>query len=225
MEATILNESKMEMSEILVHGELLGTHVKIIDKSKRAFEISYDSSRALELALKKGKPRCANCCTRIKSVFYSTYLMYFKSSGKPPGNYLNTWFLMFSLSFSAEVLLTLVLLLHFVTPIQNIYTVGVPFLLVLPALPLIAPLWCFLALLVGSSTMMKSYSNMNSTMLLLNYPLTLIVMIFSKEKPFYIFILILLILNKVSLSSLGSKVRQHYANPEFSKNQFTSEDL
>ena len=85
LEVKIMSESKMEMSEILIHGELLGTHVKIIDKSKRAFEISYDSSRALELALKKGKPRCSNCCTRIKSVLYSTYLMYFKSSGKPPG--------------------------------------------------------------------------------------------------------------------------------------------
>lgn len=181
MEATLINESKMEMSEILVHGELLGTHVKIIDKSKRAFEISYDSSRALELALKKDRKKCSNCCVRIKSVFYSAYLMYFKSSGKPPGTSLNAWFLLFSLVFSAEVLLTLVLLFHFVTPIQNLYLVGVPFLLVLPALPLIAPLWCFLAILFGSATMLKSYSNMNSTMLLLNYPLTLIVMLITKE--------------------------------------------
>lgn len=73
----LLSESKMEMSEIMIHGDLLGTHVKIIDKSKRAFEVSYDSSRALELALKKGKPRFSNCCTRIKSVLYSTYLLYF----------------------------------------------------------------------------------------------------------------------------------------------------
>ena len=219
MEVTLINESKMEMSEILVHGELLGTHVKIIDKSKRAFEISYDSSRALELALKKGKPRCSNCSTRLKSVFYSTYLMYFKSSGKPPGsNSLNFWFLLFSLAFSAEVLLTLVLLLHFVTPMQNLYAVGLPFLLVLPALPVIAPVWCFLAILVGSSTMLKSYSNMNSTLLLLNYPLTLIVMLWTNEMPFYIMILILLIFNKAFLSTLGSKVRQHYANPEYSKN-------
>jgi len=65
--------------------------------------------------------------------------------------------------------------------------------------------------------MMKSYSNMNSTMLLLNYPLTLIAMLISKEKPFYIMIVILLMLNKVAISSLGAKVRQHYANPEFSK--------
>jgi hypothetical protein len=219
MDATLINESKMEISEILVHGELLGTHMKIIDKSKRAFEISYDSSRALELALQKNRKKFSNCCVRLKSVFYSSYLMFFKANGKPPGsNGLNMWFLLFSLVFSAEVLLTLVLLLHFVNPIQNLYFVGIPFLLVLPALTLIAPVWCFLAILFGSSTMLKSYSNMNSTMLLLNYPLTLVAMVISKEKPFYMMIIILLILNKVAISSLGAKVRQHYANPEFSKN-------
>jgi len=219
MDATLINESKMEISEILVHGELLGTHMKIIDKSKRAFEISYDSSRALELALQRNRKKFSNCCVRLKSVFYSSYLMLFKANGKPPGsNGLNMWFLLFSLVFSAEVLLTLVLLLHFFNPIQNLYFVGIPFLLVLPALTLIAPVWCFLAILFGSSTMLKSYSNMNSTMLLLNYPLTLVAMVISKEKPFYMMIIILLILNKVAISSLGAKVRQHYANPEFSKN-------
>ena len=133
--------------------------------------------------------------------------------------------MLFSLVFSAEVLLNLVLLLHIATPIQNLYRLGIPFLLILPGLPLIAPTWCFLAILFGSSTMLKSYSTMNSTMLLLNYPLTLIMMLFTNEKPFYMMILILLVFNKALLSSLGSKVRQHYANPEFSKNHMTSEDL
>lgn len=73
--------------------------------------------------------------------------------------------------------------------------------------------------------MMKSYSNMNSTMLLLNYPLTLIAMVISNEKPFYIMIVLLLMLNKIAISSLGAKVRQHFANPGFSKTQYTCEDL
>lgn len=182
MDATVINESKMEMSEVLIHGELLGTHLKMIDKSKRAFESSFDSSRALELALRKDRKKCSNCGVRLKSVFYSTYLMFFKSNGKPPGpTGLNMWFLIFSLVFAVEVLLTLVLLLHFVNPIQNLYKVGIPYLLILPALTLIAPVWCFLSLLIGSPTMMKSYSNMNSTMVIVNYPLTLIAMFISKE--------------------------------------------
>ena len=108
--------------------------------------------------------------------------MYFKANGKPPGpTGLNMWFLIFSLVFAVEVLLTLILLLHFVNPIENLYKVGIPYLLILPALTLIAPIWCFLAILIGSPTMMKSYSNMNSTMVLLNYPLTLIAMFIAKE--------------------------------------------
>jgi len=58
MDAPVINEGRMEMSEVLIHGELLGTHLKMIDKSKRAFESSYDSSRALELALRKDRKKC-----------------------------------------------------------------------------------------------------------------------------------------------------------------------
>lgn len=141
----------MEESEVLIHGELLGTHYKMIDKSKRAFEISYDSSRALEIALGKNRKKCSNCCIRLKSVFYSTWLMFFKSNGKPPGpSGLNFWFLVFSLVYATEILLTLILLLHFVNPIANLYQVGIPYLLVLPGITIIAPIWCLLAILFGS---------------------------------------------------------------------------
>lgn len=47
----LLSESKMEISEIMVHGQNYETQIKIVDKSKRAFDISVESTRALELAL------------------------------------------------------------------------------------------------------------------------------------------------------------------------------
>jgi len=133
--------------------------------------------------------------------------------------------MLFSLCFSAEILLTLVILLRMVNPLINLYFIGIPFLLLLPALPILAPFWCILAIAFGSSTMLKSYSNMNATMLKINYPLTLIMMLIRRENTFYIMILILLVFNKALLSFLGSKVRQHFANPDYSKNQMTSEDL
>ena len=49
----LLSESKMENSEIMIHGQSYETQVKIVDKSKRAFDISVESTRALELALQK----------------------------------------------------------------------------------------------------------------------------------------------------------------------------
>lgn len=66
--------------------------------------------------------------------------------------------------------------------------------------------------------MMKSYSNMNTTMMVTNYPLTILYLLFVGQSWVYIAIIILLILNKVTLSLFGSKVRQHFVNPAFAKN-------
>lgn len=63
--------------------------------------------------------------------------------------------------------------------------------------------------------MMKSYSNMNATMLILNYPLTLLYCWFSGEPIVYTTVLLFLILNKVALSAFGCKVRQNFCNPQF----------
>jgi|LauGreDrversion4_2_1035121.scaffolds.fasta_scaffold892152_1 hypothetical protein len=41
----------METSEVMIHGAEYESKIKIVDKSKRAFDISADSTRALELAL------------------------------------------------------------------------------------------------------------------------------------------------------------------------------
>lgn len=47
----LLSESKMEESESLLVGKMSTNSYKIIDKSKRAFDTSVESTRALELAL------------------------------------------------------------------------------------------------------------------------------------------------------------------------------
>jgi len=66
--------------------------------------------------------------------------------------------------------------------------------------------------------MFKSYSNMNATLVTVNYPLTLLAQLWVKDESFYIFVLIMLILNKVLISFFGGKVRQHFANPGYAKN-------
>jgi hypothetical protein len=59
---------------------------------------------------------------------------------------------------------------------------------------------------------------MNATLVSVNYPLTLLAQLWVKDEPFYIFILIMLALNKVLISFFGGKVRQHFANPGYAKN-------
>lgn len=143
----------------------------------------------------------------------------FKAHGRAPTSNLNFWFLMFSVFMSLELLLTIVFILHIVNPMANVFGFGFPFLFVMPGLTLMAPIWGLSAILCGSATMLKSYSNMNSTMLVLNYPLTLMILIFAQEPAVYSAIIILLMLNKVTISFFGSKVRQHFVNPTFAKNQ------
>jgi len=61
-------------------------------------------------------------------------------------------------------------------------------------------------------------------MVLVNYPLTIFMLIWQSEPPLYLAIVILLLLNKVTLSWFGSKVRQHFVNPTFAKNQLKMRD-
>lgn len=180
---------------------------KIIDKNKRAFDTSVEATRALELALQKDNRKCENSCTRLKSVIYSLWILTFKAQGVPPATFINFWFLMYAVAFALELLLTVVFLLHIANPTSNVWGFGFPFLFILPGLPIIAPLWGGLAVLCGSAQMMKSYSNMNATLLVLNYPLTLLYLWLSGEHIVYTTILLFLILNKVLLSAFGCKVR------------------
>lgn len=166
-----------------------------------------ESTRALELVLKKDRKMCKHNFARFKSVFYSVWIMLFKMHGLPPGKGVNMWFLGFSLAIAFEVLVSAVFMMHVLHPTDNIKTFGLPYLFILPGLPLIAPVWGVLATLLGSPQMLKTYSNMNATMIMLNYPLTLLSLwLFSSQKIWQVY-LILLILNKVTLSFFGSKVR------------------
>lgn len=48
---TLISESMMQESESMIIGKTSATSVKIIDKSKRAYDTSVESTRALELAI------------------------------------------------------------------------------------------------------------------------------------------------------------------------------
>ena len=43
----------MQQSEVMIHGVNKQIQIKIIDKTKRAFDTSVESTRALEIALSK----------------------------------------------------------------------------------------------------------------------------------------------------------------------------
>lgn len=214
----LLSESKMSEVSIMQHGSHASRQVKIIDKSKRAYDCSIESTRALEIAIMKEESSCTSFTNRLRSAIYSSWILLFKYHGKPPGNTLNFWFLLFSGALAAEIMLTAVFLLHISSPSSNFWSFGIPFLLILPGLPVLAPLTGFFAVLTGSPQLLKTLSSMNSTMVLVNYPLTLALLLLTGQPPYYTALLLMLTLNKVALSLFGSKVRQHFANPCFERN-------
>lgn len=166
------------------------------------------------IALQKDPRRCKNCLLRLRSVIYSTWLVFFKAQGHPGGTCGNLFYaLMFALFIALDLLLTVIFMMHVASPLSNLLQFGIPFLLILPGLVLIAPLWCLLAVMQGSTRMLKSYSSMNVCMVLLNYPLTMAWLIWIYDHPYYITVLALLMLNKVPISWFNGKVRANLTWP------------
>lgn len=74
----------MGEQEVFTHNQKQPEFVKIIDKSRRAYSISLDSTKAFEMALRKPQDRFKNCCTRFKAIVYSIWILFFKHHGKAP---------------------------------------------------------------------------------------------------------------------------------------------
>ena len=202
----MISESRMEESEVYLRGE--SQAIKIIDKTKRAFDISLDSTKAFELALQKPRDSCKYRCIRFRAMFYSLWLLMMKHHGKPPGaNGLNWLFFGFAATISIDILLTFVIYIHVLSPLDNVWTFGIPWLFILPCLTFLAPLWGFMGSMIGSPGMLKTYSSMNATVFLLNYPLTLAYMVWLEQSVFYLGIMVTLIFTKIFLSFMGGKVR------------------
>ena len=128
------------------------------------------------------------------------------------------YFLAFAIVVAIDLLLSAILCFHSITPLSNVYVLGIPFLFVLPGMTLFGPLLGIIGAFTGSPSCLKLQSSFNGSAVLVNYPLTFVAMLFANDDPFYIAILILLWFNKIAISYTGAKVRQHWLNPGFSKN-------
>lgn len=130
-----------------------------------------------------------------------------KHHGKPPGQKgLYCLFLTFAALISFDILLSFVIYIHVFNPIVNLWTFGLPWVFVLPAVTLIAPFWGLIASMAGSPGMLKTYSSMNATVFLVNYPLTLFYMLYMRQSAFYIVTILTLMLNKVFINFAAAKV-------------------
>ena len=196
-----------------------------LDNGKRAYEISNASTKEFEMSILKSR---TSVCFKLKRALMNLLALWqylFKSRGQPRKSE-STYRLMFALSVSltVDILLTALMSVHIFYPSKNLSTVGVPFLFMTPGATIISPLLGSLACLFGSPELLKRQAAFNRCAALVNYPLTLAYLIWTAADPFYIAIVILLLVNKIAMSHAGSSVEMHLRNPRFAKNCERIED-
>ena len=196
-----------------------------MDKSKRAFDISNDAVKSLELTLRKPRNACKHKMLRFRSFWYALWVLCFKHHGIPPkAGTRFQYFLGYAIFVALDTLLTAITTIHMFHPLDNWRTVGVPYFFMLPAVTVLGPLMGILGCIFASPKMLKLQASANATAVLLNYPLTILWMLWAKDEPFYVALIAILWFNKICLSYFGAKVRQHLINPGFCRNEVKIED-
>lgn len=194
--------------------------VKLVDKTRRAFSISIESSKAFELAIRKPRKKCKHTITRIRAFFYGMYLLLLKHHGRPPSTVdLTTFFVLYAAVLSLDLLILINFFFRLFLPITNMADFGWAFLSLYPLLPLASPVMAVVSAITGSVELLKTTSNMNSTMIIFNIPITFAFALIHRDDPQFMLSLIFMIFIKVGFSLVSAKVQQNLVNPRYAKNQ------
>lgn len=147
----------MEQSEVYIYGSAESSRkVKIVDKSKRAFDISPDAVKQFELALQKPRNTCKHKMVRCRGFWYALWVLFFKHHGIPPkAGTRYSYFLGFSVFIALDAVMTAILGAHMFHPLDNWKTIGVPFLFIAPAATVIGPLCGLIACIIASTKLLK----------------------------------------------------------------------
>merc|ERR1712051_365280 len=199
----LLDETNMEASEVFIYGSG--------DSAKQV--------KIIELALQKPRTTCSHKTRRCKGWWYGLWVLFFKHHGAPPKSGTRyQYFLGYAIFLALDLLLTLNICFHMFQPLDNWKGLGIPYFFISPGATVLGPVCGLVGCSLASPRMLKMQASVNATSVLLNYPLTLALMIVKKDEAFYIAMIILLWFNKICISFFGAKVRQHLLNPGFCRN-------
>lgn len=194
--------------------------IRLIDKTRRAFSLSIESSKAFELAIRKPRNKVKHSITRLRAWIYGIYLLLMKHHGSPTNSKdLNMVFALFAGILTFDILLLINFTLHIFIPVTNFKAFGWPFFFVFFGIPYLSPLIAFTAALTGNDKLLKTSGNMNSMMICFNIPLTVFFQFLKGDDPIYYLLLATMVFIKVLLSGVSAKVRMYLSNPRYSKNQ------
>jgi hypothetical protein len=194
--------------------------VKLVDKTRRAFSISIESSKAFELAIRKPRNKCKHTMTRIRAHIYGMYLLLVKHHGKPPGSTnLTPFFVAFAAVLSIDIMLLINFTFHLFLPVSNMHKFGWVFCCLYFGVPYLSPIIAVAASITGDPQLLKQTGNLNSLEITVNIPLTIAASMYYDDDPVFILFLVLMIWFKVALSGVSAKVCQNLINPRYAKNQ------
>ena len=119
-EESLLTETHMQDSDIYLIGSDNARSVKIIDKSKRAFDISPESTKGLELAIQKPRNKCKHKVQMFKAKLIALWILMFRHHGIPPTQRgTPRYFLGLSCFISIDVILLMSFTFHIFLPMSN----------------------------------------------------------------------------------------------------------
>jgi hypothetical protein len=128
---------------------------KPFDKTKRAFSISIESSKAFELAIRKPRTQCKHYGTRARSFLYGLFLMFVRQTGSHPNvKDLTPWFVTYSAVLSLDLIMLINYSLHIWLPMANFLSFGWAFVVWVAGAPYIASILGFLAAFYGDVWLM-----------------------------------------------------------------------
>jgi hypothetical protein len=181
--------------------------VKLVDKSRRAFSVSIESSKAFELAIRKPRTKPKHIVTKIRAFFYGIFLLLVKHHAKPPTRHdLTVFFVLMSAIVGLDIMVLINFMYHIFLPPTNFEHFGFAFFFLYPFIPLLSPIFTILACILGSPTLLRTVGNLNATMVLFNIPLTMIFAYNSNDDPQYLLLLLFMIFIKVAISGISAKV-------------------
>lgn len=192
---------------------------KLVDKARRAFSISIESSKAFELSIRKPRKKCKHHIATLKGQIHAVFLLLMKQQGSSPKSKdLTMFFVLYACVLALDFMLLLNYTLHIFMPASNFVRFGWAFFFCIFGVPYISPLVAFAAAFLGSPKLMKTMSNMNAYEIMVNIPLVALVGYLQDDDPVYLLLLSFMILVKMALSATSAKVRQYLTNPRYTKN-------
>jgi hypothetical protein len=181
---------------------------KLVDKTRRAFSISIESSKAFELSIRKPRKKCKHYIARAKGQVYAIFLLLMKQQGSSPKSKdLTMFFVLYACVLALDFMLLLNYTLHIFMPGSNFIRFGWAFFFFIFGVPYISPVVAFAAAFLGSPRLMKTMSNMNAYEIMVNIPLVAFVGYLQDDDPVYLLLLSFMMLVKMALSATSAKVR------------------